>query len=647
MDIYIRGPSNYNPNGEASVVSNIWKEGVEKFDAFVDSKSISNLPGDDNADKRAQRKALLLYHAGHGVREIYKTLTATARDEYTATVNALNAHFTVETNVTFQRHLFRKMTQNENETVAQFCARLRKAGTNCGYVDNLDDQIRDQIVETCSSTHLRRKLLEQGNDLTLAKLLAIAVTYEMVEARAKEMNSNATVNRTSNAKGAGNTKCESKGKKPQSTQQSANGDSKKSCGRCGKSHKPRECPAFGKVCHKCKGKNHFKIMCRSKPQHAQVVTEGSTSSPNPPDLMTSFAFCNYANKVGLQRTSLQVGGVPVRFVIDTGADCNIIGQNTWEEMKTFNVSVNRQERGGPKIFPYTQNTPFDVVGQFWANVENQNTSSSLTNVKFVVIENNAEPLLGIETATQLNLVQFINRTEVDYATKFPKLFSGEIGMAEREVKLSIDKDVNPVAQPYRRVPFAMMDKLEAHLNELVEQDIIEKVDGPTTWVSPVVIVPKSEGKIRLCVDMRQANRAIQRHHYPVPTVDELLRDMNGAQYFSKIDLKLGFHQFVLSPESRDITTFNTHVGVYRYKRLMFGINAAPELYQREVADIIRGLAGVANLADDIVIHGKTKSEHDQRLFDTLTRLEKAGMTLNRAKCVFGSRSIDFLGQTEE
>ena len=184
-------------------------------------------------------------------------------------------------------------------------------------------------------------------------------------------------------------------------------------------------------------------------------------------------------------------------------------------MKTSNVSVNRQERGGPRIFPYTQNTSIDVVGQFWANGKNQNTSSSLTNVKFVVIENNAEPLLGIETATQLNFVQFINRTEVDYATKFPKLFSGEIGMAEREVKLSIDKDVNPVAQPYRRVPFAMMDKLEAHLNELVEQDIMEKVDGPTTWVSPVVIVLKSEGKIRLCVDMRQANRAIQRHHYPV------------------------------------------------------------------------------------------------------------------------------------
>ena len=101
MDINIKGPSNFNPDGEASVVSNNWKEWVEEFEAFADSKGIFNLPGDDNADKRAQRKALLLYHAGHRVREIYKTLTATGRDEYTATVNALNAHFTVEINVTF------------------------------------------------------------------------------------------------------------------------------------------------------------------------------------------------------------------------------------------------------------------------------------------------------------------------------------------------------------------------------------------------------------------------------------------------------------------------------------------------------------------------------------------------------------------
>ena len=96
----------------------------------------------------------------------------------------------------------------------------------------------------------------------------------------------------------------------------------------------------------------------------------------------------------------------------------------------------------------------------------------------------------------------------------------------------------------------------------------------------------------------------------MPTVDELLRDMNGSQFFSKLDLKMGFYQFVLSPESRDITTFSTHVGTYRYKRLMFGISAAPEIYQREVANIISGITGVANLADDIIIHGKSKAEHD-------------------------------------
>jgi hypothetical protein len=181
------------------------------------------------------------------------------------------------------------------------------------------------------------------------------------------------------------------------------------------------------------------------------------------------------------------------------------------------------------------------------------------------------------------------------------------------------------------------------LDELVSLDVIEKVEGPTTWSSGVVIVPKSDGSIRLCVDMRQANKAIIRHHFPVPTVDELLLDMNGSKVFSKIDMKMGFHQFALSEASRDITTFTTHAGQYRYKRLSFGICSAPEIYQRKVADIISGIPGVVNLADDIVVHGCTQAEHDDRLGKTLSRLADVNMTLNESKCEFGAEQIDFVG----
>ena len=92
-------------------------------------------------------------------------------------------------------------------------------------------------------------------------------------------------------------------------------------------------------------------------------------------------------------------------------------------------------------------------------------------------------------------------------------------------------------------------------------------------------VPKPNGDIRLCIDMRQANKAIVRERHPIPTVDEIVYHMNGSEVFSKLDLKYGYHQIELEEESRKITTFVTHKGLYRYKCVMFGISAAPEKYQ--------------------------------------------------------------------
>lgn len=115
-----------------------------------------------------------------------------------------------------------------------------------------------------------------------------------------------------------------------------------------------------------------------------------------------------------------------------------------------------------------------------------------------------------------------------------------------------------VAQPIRRVPYHLGDKLGDKQDELVKLDVIEKVSGPSSWVSPVVVVPKPSGDIRLCVDVRQDNRAVKRERYPIPTTDEVLQDLNPRKFFSKLDLNSSYHQIELSPESRDITTFGTH-----------------------------------------------------------------------------------------
>ncbi len=113
-----------------------------------------------------------------------------------------------------------------------------------------------------------------------------------------------------------------------------------------------------------------------------------------------------------------------------------------------------------------------------------------------------------------------------------------------------------MAQPLRHVPFSSRDAVDKKINQLLEMDIIERVEGPTPWVNPVVVAPKAaEDDVRLCLDMRRANAAFIKERHPIPTADELLQGMNGSTTFSKLGLKWGYHQLELTPESRGITTF--------------------------------------------------------------------------------------------
>ncbi|VDI32041.1 Hypothetical predicted protein [Mytilus galloprovincialis] len=174
-------------------------------------------------------------------------------------------------------------------------------------------------------------------------------------------------------------------------------------------------------------------------------------------------------------------------------------------------------------------------------------------------------------------------------------------------------------------------------------DVIERVEGPTEWVSPLVVVPKRNSEIRICVDMRRANEAVKRSRHPIPTVDEILQELNGAKVYSKIDLRMGFHQVELEPESRNITTFTTHVGLFRYKRLMFGISCAPEMYQQCIKMALEGCVGQRNISDDIIVYGCTQEEHDERLKRVLDRMREKGLRLNKDKCRFNMDKMTFMG----
>ena len=262
---------------------------------------------------------------------------------------------------------------------------------------------------------------------------------------------------------------------------------------------------------------------------------------------------------------------------DTGTQKNVwdeahfrsFEKKAWKTVKLLPTNI--------KLFAYGGKTPLSVVGSFKAVL----TAGDRTiNIEiYVTSEPSAYPLLSEQSAKQLQLVQYnesflvkqvsepskkvlatARRQKIaDMTVDNPEVFTGKIGKAKmNEVSLMIDDNVTPVVQKRRRIPFNLLDQAENKIHDLLDQDIIERVpdNQPRSWVGPHVIAPKPDSNdIRFCIDMRMANNAIQRPYTQIPTMADIVNKFQGAECFTKLDLKEAYHQFVLDEPSRNITTF--------------------------------------------------------------------------------------------
>uniref|UniRef100_A0A3B3IH14 Gypsy retrotransposon integrase-like protein 1 n=2 Tax=Oryzias latipes TaxID=8090 RepID=A0A3B3IH14_ORYLA len=226
--------------------------------------------------------------------------------------------------------------------------------------------------------------------------------------------------------------------------------------------------------------------------------------------------------------------------------------------------------------------------------------------------------------------------------RYPQLFTGLGRMSAFVHQPTVDSSVRLVIQPLRRIPLALRDEVETELGRLVEEDVIEPVDA-SPWVSNLVVARKKGGGLRLCVNLSDVNKAIIPDKYPLPTAEELTSHFHGSTVFSKMDLRNGYLQVPLAPASMDLTAFVTHVGVFRFKRMAFGLSSAPSCFQKIMSLILAGIPGVSIYLDDVVVHAPTMTLHDARLAQVFQRFEQHGVKLNAGKCVFGVTEVEFLG----
>ncbi|KAG5887774.1 hypothetical protein JTB14_035121 [Gonioctena quinquepunctata] len=267
------------------------------------------------------------------------------------------------------------------------------------------------------------------------------------------------------------------------------------------------------------------------------------------------------------------------------------------------------------------------------------------------MEKLTKPILGRAATVKLNVLQYINQIcpvqsqdlvdtlKDNVMRNFPRIFK-DVGTSKTEMHIKLVEGAQPFVQSVPRVvPIPLLKPLEEELERLQKLDIIEPIDTPTEWVSPIVVVQRNS-KIRLCVDFSRLNKSVQRPHFPIGKVETILAQIKGSKYFTKLDTNSGFYQIKLGKKSQTSTTFITPFGRYFFKRVPFGINCGPEYFSILLNRILFGIKGVISHIDDILIHAPSKEQHNHILEEVLKQIEAEGLTLNKEKCTVATQAIE-------
>ena len=226
---------------------------------------------------------------------------------------------------------------------------------------------------------------------------------------------------------------------------------------------------------------------------------------------------------------------------------------------------------------------------------------------------------------------------------YPKLFSDNLGeMKGYQAKIHVKPGSIQKFSKAINVPFALQEAVSNQLDRLEKEGIIRSITY-SEWASPIAVVPKPDGNIRICADYKNTvNPYMEADQYPLPTTEELFTKMEGGKRFTKIDLKTAYLQIELDEESRKYLVINTIKGL-KFTRMPYGVTPASAIFQRKLEQALRCVPMTVVKIDDILLSGKDDEDHLKNLKAVLNILLELALTLNKSKCRFNEAEVDYLG----
>lgn len=583
------------------------------------------------------------------------------KSTYAACILKLKDHFNPKKSKVLQRFKFNKCSQLVSQSISDYILDLRVLAKSCDFGTFLDEALRDRFIAGIKCASIQNILVEE--DLTFEKACTKALAMELAVEGTKSLQctDELQVNKIDKRKFGASTS-------------SNNKKSYSKCFRCGRQHNPTRCPARNWSCFKCNKMGHGANVCKQElvVKPVRAVKKLKEVEDDEDDCLVCDVdeedCMGYLNAIpGNQESGknqkkvikVSVNKMSIAFEVDTGACCTVMSKAQFRRLFGSRKMKFRQN-----LKTVTGQTVI-VVGQFLVQVMLKN---QLFNLNLVVIDSvEFTPLMGRDWINVLfpgwqnvfavvpedNVLSKINSDEIDrvskkvigeYKSKFPNIFSdanGKIKGYEADVVLKCDS--KPIFCKSYTCAYAHQVEVERQLGKMVEEGTLFKVSH-SKWASPIVVVPKQDGNIRICVDFkRTVNRVIDNEIYPLPNCDDIFASLKGGTYFTVLDLSGAYQQLAISDSCKELFTINTHLGLFRFNRLTYGISSAPAIFQKTMDCILKNCKNTQCYLDDVLITGSSFSDCVRNTETVLRKLSESNVRLNVHKSKFFQESVKYLG----